>query len=587
MRIRIFLFMTFMLVSVADGKPTAEISELAETVPNPDNTVIFAELPPNTKPRKFLNDSLNALEQAFKKEHAEVFVYERHELLRAVDLYSPQLVIADSDLAAVLERYKHYEPMLSFKSSVTDDAASMGATLVVVRNDSPVNRLEQLNGERIGRLSQANMAGWKSALGEVSLLGFNPSDFFRRTEFFRSPQLLAQALIEGKVQAALFPGCIFESLSDEIRSKLKGVEPRVRSGLHCLSTTMLYPAWTILSSPNFNEGEKQKTVKILLNLKTSDTGAEWRLPVSLRDVYAMMRRTHDELIERMEKRTLADQVWEYRYFFWGTILGALFLLLNNLYLKRAVATKEKKIIQMTNRRLAAEEKLVKWEKASMASILSSIVSHELKQPLSIIENYIVGITKKSEKINNPSDRESIQYACKKISAQTARAIRLIDYVRSYSRNPASKKETVVLGDVLENQVQNLRSSLSKAIRLKLSVPKNYKAFMDPFELEICVHNLVKNAKEAIGEGKEGSITVSIKPHDPQGFILTVEDSGPLVTKEILEKIKTPGKSTKSEGLGLGLAIVRGIADKYHGSLDVIPCTEKGRGTIIAVSFLTV
>lgn len=546
---------------------------------------IFAELPPNVKPRTFLEASLAALEDRLSSQSIEVFIYERHELLRAVALYAPQFIIADSDLAVVLERYKGYKPLLSFKSSVTEDVNAMGATLIAVKKDSAVSRIEQLNGNRIGRLAQANVAGWKSALGEVSLLGYEPSEFFRRIETFRSPELLAQAIVDGKVTAGLFPGCIFESLPAEVREKLKAVEPRLHSSLHCLSTTMLYPAWTILSSKNVENAVKDEAEQILLNLRTTDIGAEWRPPANLRDVYAMMRRSHDELITNMEKTTLADQVWKYRYALAGIFLVLLALIFNNRYLKRAVSIKEKELTQVTGRRLAAEEKLVKWEKASMASILSSIVSHELKQPLSIIENYAVGISKKSERLTNPSDKESLLFACGKILAQTHRAIQLIDYVRSYSKNPQSKKEHVFLDKVVKAQAESIRSSLNPKIHLEVSVSQNFEVYMDPFELEICIHNLVKNAKEALEKEKKGTISVSITPYMSKGFLLTVEDTGPLIPAEVLKKLKTPGKSEKSEGLGLGLAIVRGVAEKYHGSFELENCSEKGRGTRAVVSFL--
>jgi nitrogen fixation/metabolism regulation signal transduction histidine kinase len=81
-----------------------------------------------------------------------------------------------------------------------------------------------------------------------------------------------------------------------------------------------------------------------------------------------------------------------------------------------------------------------------------------------------------------------------------------------------------------------------------------------------LHNLIKNAGEAIGEGcSDGRVTVSTRRNQRMA-LLVVTDGGPGFPPEILTRAFEPYVTTKPKGTGLGLAIVRKIVDDHGGTI---------------------
>ena len=79
-------------------------------------------------------------------------------------------------------------------------------------------------------------------------------------------------------------------------------------------------------------------------------------------------------------------------------------------------------------------------------------------------------------------------------------------------------------------------------------------------------NLILNSVQAIGH-KKGKITISIEEKDSMCYI-TIEDSGPGIDSENIDKIFEPLFTTKQHGTGLGLATVKNIVDMHKGTIEV-------------------
>jgi signal transduction histidine kinase len=79
------------------------------------------------------------------------------------------------------------------------------------------------------------------------------------------------------------------------------------------------------------------------------------------------------------------------------------------------------------------------------------------------------------------------------------------------------------------------------------------------------NNLIQNAVQAIGNNKDGSITIYLDK-EGQEFLISVADNGPGIPDEMVDKIFSPSFTTKSSGMGLGLALVRSIIIEAGGSI---------------------
>jgi two-component system sensor histidine kinase HydH len=99
------------------------------------------------------------------------------------------------------------------------------------------------------------------------------------------------------------------------------------------------------------------------------------------------------------------------------------------------------------------------------------------------------------------------------------------------------------------------------------------------DLQHVVLNLVSNSLEAMAR-KGSRITVSTRLEAGGRALLTVADDGPGIALELLDRVEEPFFTTKAEGVGLGLTIVRSLAWQNDGSLDV--ASAPGEGTRVEV-----
>ncbi len=102
--------------------------------------------------------------------------------------------------------------------------------------------------------------------------------------------------------------------------------------------------------------------------------------------------------------------------------------------------------------------------------------------------------------------------------------------------------------------------------------------VDPELIKTCIFNIILNAFQAMPEG--GDLTVSTKTSNGKAFII-VSDTGIGVSKENIQKLFDPFFSTKSTGLGLGLAMTKRVVEEHGGKVDFQ--SEEGKGSTITIS----
>ncbi len=97
-----------------------------------------------------------------------------------------------------------------------------------------------------------------------------------------------------------------------------------------------------------------------------------------------------------------------------------------------------------------------------------------------------------------------------------------------------------------------------------------------------IANLVKNAIEAMDAVDERSRTLRVKSAvgDPEVALITVEDSGPGIASENVERIFHPFFTTKTQGMGMGLSICRAIVESHDGRLSAR--SDANRGAVFQI-----
>jgi signal transduction histidine kinase len=108
---------------------------------------------------------------------------------------------------------------------------------------------------------------------------------------------------------------------------------------------------------------------------------------------------------------------------------------------------------------------------------------------------------------------------------------------------------------------------SDEIKLSLNFNKSerYMIFADKKQVVRVMNNLIHNAVQAIGNKDEGRIIINVEVIQ-KNILISIQDNGGGIPEEMKEKVFMPSFSTKTEGMGLGLAIVRGIVENSSGRI---------------------
>jgi nitrogen fixation/metabolism regulation signal transduction histidine kinase len=202
------------------------------------------------------------------------------------------------------------------------------------------------------------------------------------------------------------------------------------------------------------------------------------------------------------------------------------------------------------------------------------VAHEVKNPLTPIRLSAEHLRRVR---HDPAvDFEETLETCTDVILRQVESLReIVTEFSSFARPPAPSLETLDLAQLLRETASPYAAVLSPDIVLELDLPGDALPVRgDRRLLERAVVNLLENALQAVGE--RGHVRVALAA-EPDGWRrVEVEDSGPGVEPELRERIFEPFFSTKAAGGGLGLALVRRIAEDHGGTAALE--SEPGRPT---------
>jgi CheY-like chemotaxis protein len=159
-----------------------------------------------------------------------------------------------------------------------------------------------------------------------------------------------------------------------------------------------------------------------------------------------------------------------------------------------------------------------------------------------------------------------------------RAKMLVQQILAFSRQQTQHMKVLDLGPLVSGAVQHLQPLVPEGVTLATPTPNPPMwVLADAEQLRQVVTHLCTNAWQALAGGG-GKVAVSVSPGTHGGATLTVRDTGPGMSTEVLARVFEPFFSTKahtSGGSGLGLAVVHGIVKAHQGSIGVHSAPGKG------------
>ncbi len=187
------------------------------------------------------------------------------------------------------------------------------------------------------------------------------------------------------------------------------------------------------------------------------------------------------------------------------------------------------------------------------------LAHEIRNPLGGIQLYA------SMLAQDVADRPDSARTVQKIVGGVKRVEELVSQVLHFTREINAHPSACDVVEIVEEAVDLAKGRASASVRFEIDLPTQLKANVDSRLLSQCVLNLVLNAVEAVGT--EGVVRVTLAATEGKSFTLVIEDNGPGIPADVLDRIFNPFFTTKDEGTGLGLSIVHRIVEAHNGTIS--------------------
>ena len=207
---------------------------------------------------------------------------------------------------------------------------------------------------------------------------------------------------------------------------------------------------------------------------------------------------------------------------------------------------------------------------SIMGELTATLAHEILHPIATARNNARAGMRFLDMI--PPDLGEVREALSCIVRDADRAKDIVGRIRDHVKKAPPRKEPFDLNEAINEVIIMARGAI---VRNKVSVRAFLAAGLIPtqgdrVQLQQVVLNLILNAVEAMSSEEEGARELSIRTEQSQtgGVLVEVRDLGPGIDREHLERVFEPFYTTKTSGVGLGLAICRSIIVAHGGRLWV-------------------
>lgn len=197
------------------------------------------------------------------------------------------------------------------------------------------------------------------------------------------------------------------------------------------------------------------------------------------------------------------------------------------------------------------------------------IAHEIKNPLTPIQLSAERLRHKYLATLDPAGAEVLDRSTRTIIAQVEALKQMVKAFSEYARMPRLEPVAVNV-NALVNEVLDLYRIGEQDIQFDVDLdPEVPSIEADPMRLRQVLHNLIRNALEAMRDSGAAKISVGTRGvSDASGAAveLRVEDSGPGIPDALMANLFEPYVTTKPRGVGLGLAIVKRIVDEHGGTI---------------------
>jgi PAS domain S-box-containing protein len=236
------------------------------------------------------------------------------------------------------------------------------------------------------------------------------------------------------------------------------------------------------------------------------------------------------------------------------------------------------IVDITDRKRAeaalqqAQDDLARLNRVMLLGEMTASIAHEVNQPIAAtLTNAHAGLRWLGAQ---PPDLEETRQALGRIVRDGNRAGEVIDRIRALVKKVPPRRELLDLDEAIHEVIALTQTDMQRnGVRLQTRLAGDLPLVpADRVQLQQVIMNLIINAIEAMAAASDGrcELTIVSGRDDTSGVSVEVQDTGPGLDPEELDRLFQSFYTTKPDGIGMGLAISRSIAEAHGGRLSAAP-----------------
>jgi len=235
-------------------------------------------------------------------------------------------------------------------------------------------------------------------------------------------------------------------------------------------------------------------------------------------------------------------------------------------------------LEATQHQLAqAYAELSKKEQLAALGELAAVVAHEVRNPLAVIFNALQTLRRTTQ----PDEQGKLMLDV--IDEEAERLNRMVTSLLDLGRPEAPRLAPTQVIELVRSSIDAARGSTDTRAEVRLSIPEPLPlAQVDEHKMHQALVNLVNNAIQATGRRGPVLVRVTVERHPQPMLRVDVVDDGHGVAPELRERVFAPFFTERARGTGLGLAVVKRVADAHHGTATVEPTPGGGATFVLRV-----
>ena len=241
------------------------------------------------------------------------------------------------------------------------------------------------------------------------------------------------------------------------------------------------------------------------------------------------------------------------------------------------------IVDITDRKRAeaalqqAQADLARLNRVMLLGEMTASIAHEVNQPIAAtLTNAHAGLRWLGAQ---PPDLEEARQALGRIVRDGSRAGEVIDRIRALVKKVSPRRELLDINEVIREVIALTQTEVQhNRVRLQTRLADDLPLVpADRVQLQQVIMNLIINAIEAMAASSDGrrELTIVSGMDNTSGVSVEVQDTGPGLDPEELDRLFQSFYTTKPDGIGMGLAISRSIAETHGGQLSAAPNQPHG------------